>query len=219
MRPVLTIFLIMLLIVIVLLFVIVIVPADKEDLSKVLDEKTLDNGTEVTNPIDLPSVPEVVVVEKINCEENFSCFLDNLSTCNENVLYSQKDNFSYPGNGTNYSFSLEYSILGFNQLSECEVNLRLVDHKTIFLDSEKSKYLENNYTVDGVKELEELLNSSILHLISKEGLCKLDVSSLSPLLTSKSFLGNLMENYQSCSGELFAIPEDPLNAQFFIYAN
>ena len=223
MRPVLTIILVVLALVAVVVFVLLgNTPAATDD--PVNNNLDVNNNSNIDDPIipsDVNFDENIPVVEdlSLDCASDFSCFLNSVLTCTPDVTYTQEDSFNYVESGTNYAFTLAYTSLGFNESNECEVNLNLVDHGYTFTDSEKQKYLSDNYTEDGVLEVEASLNIYNRHLISKTGICKLDASAYTTGTSSTQFLDSIMQNIQNCSGDLFSVTENISDASFYIYVN
>jgi hypothetical protein len=222
-RPVLTIILVILALVAVVVFLLLEnTPMATNDF--VNNNLDTNNNLNIQDPIipfdnNLNVIPPVVEDLSIDCASDFSCFLNNILTCTPDVTYTQEDSFSYVESGTKYSFLLGYTSLGFNEFNECEVSLDLVNHDYTFTDSEKQKYLNDNYTEAGVLEIEASLNMYNRHLISKTGVCKLDASAYTVSTSSTQFLDSIMQNIQNCSGDLFSVTENISDASFYIYVN
>lgn len=217
MKTVITIILVMLALVAVVLFVLV--GQDNTQMEQPGDPLPVDTNTDLTPPEEIIIPEEVIPVDPtIDCGTDFSCFSGYIPSCQADVKYLQEDEIEYVSNGTKYNFSLQYNINGLNEFDECLVGLTLVDHKISFLESERQKYLSDSYTEEGVLEMETLINGPSTHLISKTGVCKLDVSSHNPAITSLDFLNSIMQGYENCSGDLFTT-NDPSQSQFFIYIN
>jgi hypothetical protein len=217
-RPIIIILLVLLVLAAAVAFVLVSSP--QED---VIDDSSFENLPDDINTINpnggagdenQPHVPEEVVDPNTYCED-FACFSNNFSTCQENIVFTSTESIDYPSAGSRYNYSVEYSIEGLNESNECVVSLKLLDHNTSFLDAKKQMYLDDSYTEEGIAEMEVGLNESSKHLISKEGSCNLDASNPEFLNGSLDFMKNLMLSYEKCSGELF-LQQEGLKS-FFIY--
>ena len=222
MRPVLTIILVVLaLVAVVVLLLVSNAPSvDQNNVTNPMDTN-LNDHTNDTPSVDVNLDVNSPVVEDltVDCGTDFSCFLNNILTCESDVVYTQTDTLSYPDNGTENTFSIKYNSLGFNEFNECEVMLTLEAQRYSFNETKKQEYLNNYYTEAGVLEVEDSLNVYNEHLISKTGVCKLDASAYTVSTTSLEFLDSIMQNIQNCSGDLFTISEDRTEAPFFIYIN
>jgi len=218
-KPVTIILLVLLVLAALVVFVLVSSPEEVnspvDDFTDDLNTITPNGGAGEVTPQEL--IPQEPIDPNIYCED-FSCFSNNFSTCNENVVFDSNNTIEYLSDGTKYFYSVEYKVNGLNEQNQCLVSVKLLDHNRSFLDSKRQGYLaDGTYTEEGVDELEAMLNQSSLHLISKEGSCALDASNPDFVTTEINFMKNLMASYQNCSGELFAQEEGI--TPFYIYFN
>lgn len=218
MKPVTIILLVLLVLAALVAVVLVSTPeevvSDVDDLIEDFNSPIPNGGAGDNVPED--NTPQEPIDPNIYCED-FSCFSNNFSTCNENVVFDSNNTIEYPSNETKYFYSVEYKINGLNEQNQCQVSVKLLDHKHIFSDSKRQSYLSDNYSQEDVDELEAMSNEASLHLISKEGVCSLDASNPDFIKTEVDFMKNIMLSYQNCSGELFAQEEGVTS--FYIYFN
>jgi len=217
-RPVFIIILVVLaLVVVALLFL----SNPSTDVDTTLPNNDVSDPTDPTDS-DLEDTPEPKVPEVVDpntyCENDFSCFIDNLVECKEDVFYTQEEAINYPNNGTIYNFSIDYEIKGFDASSYCVLDVTLNDHKFVYSEAQKQS-LSSSYTEEDIEDLEDLRNSYINHLISQSGSCKLDASYFSLEDNSITFLQKFMMDVDNCQGNLFEIPTDPSLQRFFIHVN
>lgn len=220
MKAVYTIILVFLAVVAVLLFVFIGLDTPSTELNQ--SQGVEDNVSHETTPPSFPQIgeeqhPEEVVDLSVDCGNDYSCFLENLSSCKQDVFYKQEEKIVYSVTETVNDFTIRYATLGFNENEECLVSLTLDSLRYSYTDKRKQEFLANNYTEQGFLEIEDSLNISSQNFLSKSGICKVDVSSVSLYPTGLAFLDSLMQNYEKCSGDLFSSSEEAPDVMFFIY--